>query len=96
MVVTRVSPLSCAKIAGVLYAIMGLLFGGVFSLVATLGAFAAPDTEGFGMLGALFGIGAVVIMPIFYGCMGFVMTLISAALYNLIAGMVGGIEIDVA
>jgi hypothetical protein len=79
----------------VLYAIMGLLFGGVFSLVATLGAFAGPD-NGFGMLGALFGIGAVVIMPIFYGCMGFVMTLISAALYNAIAGMVGGIEIDVA
>lgn len=95
MVVTRVSPLSCAKIAGVLYAIMGLLFGGVFSLLATLGAFAAPD-PGAGMLGAAFGIGAVVLMPIFYGCMGFVMTLIGAALYNAIAGMIGGIEVDVA
>jgi hypothetical protein len=95
MVVKRVSPLSCAKIAGVLYAIMGLFFGGLFSLFATVGAFAAPDT-GAGMLGVVFGIGAVVLMPILYGCMGFVMTLIMAALYNAVAGMIGGIEIDVA
>ncbi len=94
MVVTRVNPLSCAKVAGVLYAIMGVLFGVVFSMVAMLGAFAAPDTAG--MLGAVFGIGAVVFMPIFYGCMGFVMTLIGAVLYNAVAGMIGGIEIDVA
>jgi hypothetical protein len=95
MVVKRVNPLSCAKVAGVLYAIMGLLFGVFFSLFATVGAFAAPD-EGFGMLGAVFGIGAVVLMPIFYGCLGFVMTLIGSALYNAIAGMIGGIEIEVA
>ena len=95
MVVTRVSPLSCAKIAGVLYAIMGLFFGGFFSLLAALGAFASPDS-GAGLLGAAFGIGAVLVMPIFYGCLGFVMTLISAALYNAVAGVVGGVEIDVA
>jgi hypothetical protein len=95
MVVTRVSPLSCAKIAGVLYALMGLLFGALFSLFAAAGAFAAPDT-GAGMMGAVFGIGAVVLMPIFYGCLGFVTTLIGAALYNAVAGMIGGVEIDVA
>jgi hypothetical protein len=95
MVVTRVNPLSCAKIAAVIYAIMGLLFGVLFSLLATLGAFATPDAEA-GMLGAVFGIGAVVFMPIFYGCMGFVMTLIGAALYNAVAGVIGGVEIDVA
>ena len=95
MVVTRVNPLSCAKVAGLLYAIMGLLFGVVFSLVAMLGAFAATDA-GSGILGAVFGIGAVVFMPIFYGCMGFVMTLIGAVLYNAVAGTIGGIEIDVA
>jgi hypothetical protein len=95
MVVKRVNPLSSAKIAGVLYAIMGLLFGGLFSLFAMLGAFTAPDNDA-GMLGAMFGMGAVILMPILYGCMGFVTTLIFAALYNVVAGMVGGIEIDVA
>ena len=95
MVVRHVNPLSCAKVAGMLYAIMGLLFGGLFSLFAALGAFAGPDT-GTGMLSAVFGIGAVVLFPIFYGGMVFVMTLISAALYNAVAGMIGGIEIDIA
>jgi len=97
MVVKRVSPLSCAKIAGVLYAIMGLIFGAFVSLFAILGAAVAPYGEGgAGMMGAMFGIGAVVLLPIMYGCLGFVMTLLTAALYNMVAGMVGGVEIDVA
>ena len=74
MIVKRVGPLSCAKIAGVLYAIMGLIFGAFISLFGIVGAFAVPEAEA-GMLGALFGIGAIVFVPIFYGCVGFVMTL---------------------
>ena len=95
MVIKRVSPLSCAKIAGILYAMMGLLVGGFISLFGLVGAMAAPEVER-GMQGALFGVGAVVILPIFYGCLGFFGALITTALYNLLAGMVGGVEIDVA
>jgi hypothetical protein len=95
MVVKRVSPLSCAKIAGLLYAIMGLIFGAFVSLFGVVGAFAAPEAEA-GMIGALFGIGAVVLLPIFYGCLGFFGALITAALYNALASVVGGVEIDVA
>jgi hypothetical protein len=36
-----------------------------------------------------------VFLPITYGIMGFVMTLIMAALYNGLAKLVGGVEIDV-
>ena len=43
----------------------------------------------------MFGIAAIIVFPILYACIGFVMTLIMAALYNLVAGMVGGVEIDV-
>jgi hypothetical protein len=100
MVVKSVKPFSVAKIAGLLYAFMGLLFGALMSLIGLAGAFAAPVTpggEGFpALFGALFGIGAVVFMPIFYGCLGFITTLIGAVLYNAVAGMVGGIELDVA
>jgi hypothetical protein len=35
-----------------------------------------------------------VALPILYGGMGFVMTLIGAWLYNILAGFVGGIEMD--
>ncbi len=37
---------------------------------------------------------AVVFLPVTYGIMGFVMTLIMAALYNALAKLVGGVEID--
>jgi hypothetical protein len=94
MVIRRVAPLSVAKIAGLLYALMGLVFGAVFSLIAVAGGFGAGDTNA-PLIGALMGAGAIVIAPIFYGCMGFITTLVMAALYNLMAGAVGGVEIDV-
>ena len=94
MVVKRVGPLSVAKNAAVLYAVLGLIFGAMFSLAAMAGAF-SQATEPVGMMAGLFGIGAIVILPIFYACMGFVGALIMCALYNVIAAMVGGIELDI-
>ena len=42
----------------------------------------------------LFGVVAIVAMPLLYGGMGFISGLISAALYNLVAGFVGGLEVE--
>lgn len=95
MVIRRVGPLSLAKISGVLYALMGLLLGGIFSLVSVVGGAFAPQGSDAGMAGMLFGAAAIVVLPIFYGLLGFIMSLIGAALYNLIAGWVGGIELEV-
>ncbi len=94
MVITRVGPLSCAKVAGTLYVVLGLIFGGIFSIVALAGGLVAGDAD-IGLLSGMFGVGAVVLLPILYGCFGFVMTLILAALYNVVAGLVGGVELDV-
>jgi hypothetical protein len=94
MTITRVGPLSAAKIAGLLYVVIGLLVGAMFSLFAMAGGFANADTEGAGVMAAMFGVGAIIIAPIFYGCIGFVGTLIMAALFNVAAGIVGGIEVD--
>jgi hypothetical protein len=101
MVVKRVKPLSLAKVAGVLYALMGLLMGGLFSLVGLAGAMAMPDTPDAtvfpaAVFGAFFGIGAVVFLPIFYGCLGFITSLVGALLYNVVAATIGGVEIEVA
>lgn len=93
MIVKRVGPVSFAKIAGALYAIMGFLFGGVISLIALAGLMAGADS-GEGPFPGMFGAAAVIVLPILYGCLGFVMTLIMAALYNFIAGAVGGVEVD--
>lgn len=93
MVIRRIGPVSAAKIAGVLYAMMGFVFGGIFSLLSIVTGAFAPNQAGFP--GMIFGAAAIIVLPIFYGILGFVMTLIMAALYNLIAGWVGGIEVDV-
>jgi hypothetical protein len=94
MVVTRVSPISVAKISGVLYALLGLIFGAIISALAMAGAM-TPDSGEAGAIGMIFGAAAIVILPLFYGCLGFVMTLLMAALFNLAAGWTGGVEIDV-
>ena len=93
MILKRIGPLSAAKIAGVLYAILGLVFGIGFSLFSTLAAVALPN-QNTGPLGFLFGAGAFIWMPLFYGVMGFVAALVGATLYNGLARLVGGVRVD--
>lgn len=93
MVIKSVVPLSVAKLAGALYGLLGLLIGAMVSLVALVGGLANLGSEGAGF-SMFFGMGAVLFFPILYACMGFVMSLIMAWLYNVVAGMVGGVEID--
>jgi hypothetical protein len=94
MVIKRIGPMSCARITGTLYAAMGLVIGAIFSLVALAGGF-APDNSDAAGLATMVGVGAIVIFPILYGCIGFVATIIGVWLYNVMAGLVGGIEMDV-
>ena len=95
MVITRVNALSVAKVAAVLYAGLGLLVGALFSLIGMLGVGAAlSGQEGAGRAGMIFGVGAIIIMPICYGILGFIVSFISASLFNVAAGMTGGIEVE--
>ena len=94
MVIMRFRPLSVGKVAGVLYGAMGLVVGAIVSLATTIGGLARHDAFG-ALAGGLAGIGAIVLLPILYGGLGFIVALIAAWLYNLAAGFVGGIEIDV-
>ena len=100
MVIRRVRVWSVAKISFALYASLGFLIGLLFAAISLVGAgIAATAREGEGLpagLGALFGVGAIIIAPIFYGCIGLIGGAIGGALYNLFAGMVGGIEIETA
>jgi len=95
MIVKRVVPLSAAKMVGVLNMLFGLLFGALISLVSILGGAIGAATDDNQFAGMLFGAGAIIILPIFYGVFGFVTTLIGAALYNVVASMVGGVELEV-
>ena len=72
-----------AKVVAVLYALMGLVFAPIFLLAAMF----SPKETGFGA-------GFAVAVPILYGVCGFIFTAIGCALYNLVAGWVGGIEVE--
>jgi hypothetical protein len=93
MVVKSVGVVSVGKMYGAISAAMGLLFGIGIALFSVLGAGLADSTQS-AILGPVLGIGAVIVLPIFYGVLGFIGGVIGAALYNVFAAMVGGVEIQ--
>ena len=80
------------KILGVLYGFMGLIFLPFFALMTVAGS-QMPANQRTGMMA--FGIGFALALPIISAVMGFIFGVIGAGLYNLVAGWIGGIEVDV-
>ena len=100
MVVRRIGVWSAARLYGGISGAMGLVFGIIFALIALAGgmAGAAADTSGYGLASgavvAMFGVGAIIFLPLFYGVLGLIGGALGAALYNLFAGLFGGIELE--
>lgn len=94
MVITRIAPLSCGKIAAVLYGGVGLIVGVIVSVVSLAGGFRGDSLFG-PLAGGLIGVGAIVLLPIFYGGLGLIGAIIASWLYNAAASVAGGIEVDV-
>ena len=93
MVIRRVEPLTAAKVMTLIYVAIGLIPGVIVAALSVLPGLATTHLTGLGF-GAGFGIAAIIILPLVYGCVGFVMTMIVTAVYNVAAGIVGGIEIQ--
>jgi hypothetical protein len=97
--IRRIGVLSTALMFGVLYAALGLIFGLLFACTTLLSvgivASAAEDL-GIGGGGVVFAMLYAVCFPLLYGAIGFVMGAILAFLYNIIAGIIGGIKIELA
>ncbi len=77
---------------GLTYGIFGLLFIPFVLIMTSFNAMMPAQARGGFMA---MGIGMAVAAPIFYAALGFVFGVIGAFIYNLIAGWVGGIEIEV-
>jgi hypothetical protein len=97
--VKRIGPASAFKVGAVAYAFLGLILGvcmALFSMMAgSLGSLASGVAPGARVLGFGFGAGAIIIFPILYGIIGGIFGAIGAAIYNLAAGWVGGLEVDI-
>jgi len=98
MVIRHVGVWSVARLYGALSASMGLLFGGIVALFSLAGGAAGAFGQGgdspSGPLAMLFGAGAIVLLPLCYGILGLCAGALGAALYNLFAGMFGGIQLE--
>jgi len=93
--VKRIGPGSAFKIAATVYGVMGLLFGVIFALISMLGGALLPSAE-TGVFRMFFGVGAIVVLPIFYGAIGGIFAALGAVIYNLVAGWIGGLEVDIS
>jgi hypothetical protein len=92
-IVKRISPSSAFKVGLVVYALLGLIIGLFFSLFGLLRA-VIPGTGAMAG-GMLFGTFAVIAFPVLYGLIGGVFGALGAAIYNLAAGWVGGLSIEI-
>jgi hypothetical protein len=88
-VIKSIDIISWAKIHALFGIVFGLIYGIVIGIMgAAIGAkYAMPGVTTFGLL-------SIIIFPIIFGIMSFIVGAIMAFLYNIFAGSVGGIEIE--
>lgn len=88
--ITKLDPQSVATMYGAVLAAIGLFFALLFLLFGVLfsgmsDSFSSPWIYGGGMA-------MVILMPVMYGVMGFILGYVVARLYNLLAPRIGGIK----
>lgn len=86
-----VGVLSSAKIFAVIQGAVGIVIGFIFLLFALVGAAFMPAQQRLGMVGMIV---IAVLMPVFYAVIGFTVGAIWAAVYNLTAQTIGGLELQ--
>jgi len=101
MTIRRVGVLSLAKIQGLLMLVIGLIIGVIYGLIFMIfGAALASvmpkvESQAIGAGGTvLIGLIMMIAIPITYGLLGFIGGAIGGLIYNALAGIVGGIKID--
>jgi hypothetical protein len=88
----HIGPLQLGKMAAGLYGAMGLLLAPVFLIMSALSANLPADQRG---MIALMGVSFSLAAPFLYAAIGFIIGVFGAAIYNLVAKWIGGIEVEV-
>lgn len=93
--------LSSAKIYAVMMLVISLLISIPYGLVVIVFSLAGAGMGGgresalVGGTGVVAGLGIMIGLPIFYAIFGFIFGAIGAFVYNILAGIIGGVEIEV-
>ena len=101
MTIRRFNVFSVAKIQGFLAFVIGLLIGVLYGFAFMIFGAAISSLAPQGDSQAMGGVGAIVIglvimiaVPILYSIIGFIGGAIGALVYNLAAGVVGGLKFE--
>jgi hypothetical protein len=89
--IRNINPVQYAIVNAVLLALLGFILGIFFGLFSSAMGALAPGGGGMN-----FGWLSIIIFPIMYGVLGFIGGLITAFIYNLVAGWTGGIEMTLS
>lgn len=92
MIVKRVDVWSVARMLAAIQACFGLLVGAFVTLIALVGFGAAGGDE---IVPRVVGMAAVFVLPIFYGLMGAAVGALTAVIYNVFAGVLGGVRLEI-
>ncbi|HTK27807.1 MAG TPA: hypothetical protein VL327_14680 [Pyrinomonadaceae bacterium] len=99
--IKKLGVLSFAKIQSLVMLVVSLLisipYGLIIIVYSLFGASMIGGNASFavGGGGVVVGILVMIGLPIFYAIIGFIFGAISALVYNLFSGLVGGVEIEV-
>jgi hypothetical protein len=87
-----VGVLSCAKIMGAVYGCLALIIVPFVLLAGFAGMMAGR--EGSGALSGVAMLFLAILLPFFYAAIGFIFGALTAWIYNVVAGWVGGLEFE--
>jgi hypothetical protein len=98
MIVKRFGVFSAAKLYAVIMAAIGLIIGIPLGLIMMVVGAAVMSMGRDGAAGGGVGIGMglfyMIGLPIMYGVIGFIFGALSALVYNVAAGILGGLELE--
>lgn len=96
--IRRVGIGSAFKVGAVMYGLLWVVLGGLLLLLQLLigGILGASADEGAQIFGAMAGIGLIgyIVGILVYALIGGIFSALTALVYNLVAGLVGGIEVE--
>jgi len=93
MELKKIGILSIGKIASLFGIIYGLLAGIIFSIIYSRAGDIPGITEQLGLIAQL-GYSSIIVLPILYGIVYFIVGIITAFIYNFLASKVGGINLE--
>ena len=85
--ITRIAPWQAGKFFAVMYFILGLVFAVPIAVVAMLSSSAAGQGP--------FGLGFAIALPFMYALGGLIVVPIACWIFNLVARLVGGLDVEV-